>query len=411
MILSTKAIHLFLLSTISLFGTVECFISIGSKSISTIRANTSLAVHNDKNNYNQDSSPSDGLWNRRKAINAALSALVSIPNMALAVSDPVQAISSPKFTQDVSWPLGKVAFSLLPLAGTSSRRATVMETIVPDSMWTFDQIQGVVNVNVPVRMTVIKLSEEAGGGLWVYNPLAPTPQLIKMMKQLEIKYGPVKHIVLGTVALEHKATFGPFAQNYPEAEVWIQPGQWSFPFTIPIELSGVIQRGKRLHEIPNPRDESVSLGYNYYNKVPEWTSDFDYETLGPLTFQSVGAYSETAFFHKPSKTLLVTDCVIKVSDEPPLIIQEDPRAMLFHARDSIDDIVTDTPENRKRGWRRMVQFGLVFFPSQIDVVPFGKAISQAIKIDKSMKPLGEGAVPFSLYPWTWHANNAVRTSL
>jgi hypothetical protein len=48
----------------------------------------------------------------------------------------------------------------------------------------------------------------------------------------------------------------------------------------------------------------------------------------------------------------------------------------------------------------MVQFGLVFFPSQIDVVPASKAISQALKIDKGMKPLGEGAVPFSLYPWT-----------
>jgi hypothetical protein len=46
----------------------------------------------------------------------------------------------------------------------------------------------------------------------------------------------------------------------------------------------------------------------------------------------------------------------------------------------------------------MVQFGLVFFPSQIDVVPASKAISQALKIDKGMKPLGEGAVPFSLYP-------------
>ena len=48
----------------------------------------------------------------------------------------------------------------------------------------------------------------------------------------------------------------------------------------------------------------------------------------------------------------------------------------------------------------------VFFPSQIDVAPAGKAISQASKVDKSMKPLGEGAVPFSLYSWTWHENDA-----
>ena len=136
-----------------------------------------------------------------------------------------EAISSPGFTSEVSWPLGKVAFSLLPLAGTSTRRATTEECIVPDTIWTHDQIQGVVNVNVPVRQTVIKLSDEAGGGLLVYNPLAPTPQLMKFMKELESKYGPVRHIILGTVALEHKATFGPFAQNFPKATVWLQPGK------------------------------------------------------------------------------------------------------------------------------------------------------------------------------------------
>lgn len=54
----------------------------------------------------------------------------------------------------------------------------------------------------------------------------------------------------------------------------------------------------------------------------------------------------------------------------------------------------------------MVQFGLVFFPSQIDVVPFGRAIEESTKIDPSMKTLGEGAVPGALYPWTWHDNDA-----
>ena len=207
-----------------------------------------------------------------------------------------------------------------------------------------------------------------------------------------------------------KATFGPFAQNFPDATVWIQPGQWAFPLNLPIEFSGVTQRGRRLREIPTSNNiKDISKQYRYYaakDPIPEWTADLDFETLGPLKFQSVGAFSETAMFHKKSKTLLVTDSVVSVTDTPPKIIQEDPRGMLFHARDSINDIIEDTEENRKKGWRRMVQFGLVFFPSQIDVVPFGQAISDASKIDNRMKPLGEGAVPFSLYPWTWHDNDA-----
>ncbi len=143
-----------------------------------------------------------------------------------------------------------------------------------------------------------------------------------------------------------------------------------------------------------------------YNTQPEWINDIDYEILGPLLFRSVGGFSETAFFHKPTRTLLVTNTVVSVPAEPPPIIQEDPRAMLYHARDSIKDVVQDTPENRRKGWRRMVQFGLVFFPSQIDVVPFNRALKEAFQINSSMRTLGKGAVPFSLYPWTWHSGDA-----
>ena len=64
-----------------------------------------------------------------------------------------------------------------------------------------DQVQGVVNVNVPVRATIIKLKR---GGLWVHNPVAPTPEHLGLVRALEAAHGPVKHIVLGTVGLEHK---------------------------------------------------------------------------------------------------------------------------------------------------------------------------------------------------------------
>lgn len=282
--------------------------------------------------------------------------------------------------------------------------------------------EGVVNVNVPVRMTVIKLSEASGGGLWILNPLAPTPQLISEVRRLESLHGPVRHIVLGTVALEHKATFGPFGQYFTRATVWVQPGQWSFPVNLPLQFTGVVQGGERLRMLPTSRylhgertldDEVKSLGGSYRSQarkspVPEWTADIDYEMLEPLAFQSVGAYSETAFYHKSTKTLVVTDCVCSVTRTPPKIIQEDPRAMLFHARDSIDEVVVDDEATREKGWRRMVQFGLVFFPSQIDVVPFGRAVSDARKIDPSMRPLGEGAVPSSLYPWKWRGDSDVK---
>lgn len=44
-------------------------------------------------------------------------------------------------------------------------------------------------------------------------------------------------------------------------------------------------------------------------------------------------FSESVFYHKPSSTLIVTDCVVSVTKDRPLILQEDPRALLYHSRD------------------------------------------------------------------------------
>jgi len=122
--------------------------------------------------------------------------------------------------------------------------------------------------------------------------------------------------------LEHKATFGPFAQNFPKATVWVQPGQWSFPFGLPLEFLGVTQRGPLFREIPDSVTGEVERPFRYYNNgPPEWVEDIEYETLGPLRFKSVGGFSETAFFHKPSETLIVTDTVVSVTSDPPPIIQ------------------------------------------------------------------------------------------
>lgn len=343
------------------------------------------------------------------AANPASTIAAIVPKSAKTTVQPI--VQTPPFTEDLSWPLGKVAFSLLPLAGTSTRRATVQQEIVPDAIWTFDQLQGIVNVNVPVRQTVIRLSPAAGGGLWVHNPVAPTPQLLTMMRNLESRFGPIRHIVLGTVALEHKATFGAFAQRFPNATVWIQPGQWSFPIDLPIELEGVTQRGPKLRELPLPGRPVSSSVYEYYSRkdpTPEWAADFDWEVLGPFSFQSVGGFSETAFFHKSTRSLIVTDTVVSVTETPPAILMEDPRALLYHARDRSDVVIPDTEENRKRGWRRMVQFGLVFFPSQIEVVSVRRAFADASHVDPRMRNLGEGSIPISssLYPWTWASNDA-----
>ena len=125
-------------------------------------------------------------------------------------------------------------WGVLPV-GPYKRKKTIMESIVEDTIWTFDQKFGILNVQVPLRMTVIKLKE---GGLFVYDAIAATPELLGYMSLLEKEHGPVKHIVLGSVAIEHKVYAGVFAQKFPTAQIWVQPGQYAFPSNLPIQYLG-----------------------------------------------------------------------------------------------------------------------------------------------------------------------------
>jgi len=348
---------------------------------------------------------------RRSLIQRGIAIGASLGATPAAIAKQDFLVPNPPSSPQFFWPLGKVAFSLLPLAGTSTRRATVEEEIVKDTIWTHDQIQGVVNVNVPVRQTVIRLKS---GGLFVHNPVAPTPQLLQMMDRLVQQYGPVKHIVLASVAVEHKATFPAFASKFPQATVWVQPGQWSFPLNVPIELYGLVQRGRRLREIPVPGRPATKPQYETFaqkDPVPEWAAEIDYEVLGPLRFRSVGAFSETVFYHRATRTMLVTDTVCSLTQDPPAILQEDPRALLFHARDYATQRIEDTPEVRRKGWRRMAQFGLVFFPSQIEVRSVSEALQEAAQIPPELQNLGQGAVPGGkLYPWAWKSGDGDRVN-
>jgi hypothetical protein len=131
------------------------------------------------------------------------------------------SIEIPKKDSRLSFDLGKIAFSLLPLSPESvGRRKTILTEVVKDQIWTLDQIQGIINVNVPVRSTIIKLKD----GLFVNNPVAPTKECIDMVKEIEKKQGmKVKYITLASLALEHKGTSGAFSSYFPSAAVYVQP--------------------------------------------------------------------------------------------------------------------------------------------------------------------------------------------
>jgi hypothetical protein len=266
----------------------------------------------------------------------------------------------------------------LPLYPYGKRR-TLRQEVIKDTIWTFDQMQGIFYVVVPIRMTVVKLEK---GGLLVYAPVAPTPECIRLVKELVAEHGDVKYIILPTISgLEHKVFVGPFARCFPQAQVYVAPNQWSFPLNLPLSWLGL--PSKRTHILPEDSSQ-----------VP-FADEFDYAILDTIDL-GPGKFAEVAFLHKRSHTLLVTDSIVSVPADPPAIIQLDPYPLLFHAKDKASDIVADNQANRRKGWERITLFALYFRPSALDVPSWNSVFREALKApERSYKAY------FGLFPFKW----------
>lgn len=269
----------------------------------------------------------------------------------------------------------------LPIYPYSNRR-TIRTEVTPDTIWTFDQVQGIFYVIVPIRMTVVKL---ASGGLLVYAPVAPTGECLALMNELVEVHGEVRYIILPTISgLEHKVFVGPFARAFPQAQVWVSPDQWSFPINLPLSWLGLPQA--RTQTLP-PDSSQTPFG-----------DEFDYAILETIDL-GPGQFAEVAFFHHRSRTLLVTDTIVSIPFEPPPILVAELYPLLFHARNQVSDPILDTAANRLQGWQRICLFALYFQPNVLEIIAWGETCRNSLKAsDRSRQGY------FGLYPFQWRAN-------
>ena len=290
---------------------------------------------------------------------------------------PPEAPRQNRSLQEFSWPLWPV----VPIYPYSQRR-TLRTEVVPQSIWTFEQVQGILYVVVPIRMTVVKLEQ---GGLLVYAPVAPTPECLNLIRELIVEYGDVKYIILPTISgVEHKVFVSPFARKFPNAQVFVAPGQWSFPINLPLSWLGF--PAKRTHILPPD------------SRNTPFADEFDYKILGPLAL-GIGQFAEVVFFHKRSHTLLVTDTIVSIPNTPPAILQIDPYPLLFHAKDHTFHKVENTETTRRRGWQRISLFSFYFRPSVLDTIELGEAVRESWQApDRSKKAY------FGIYPFKWKPN-------
>jgi Domain of unknown function (DUF4336) len=261
------------------------------------------------------------------------------------------------------------------------KRQTIRREVVPDTIWTFEQVQGIFYVVVPIRMTVVRSSEK---GLLVYAPVAPTLECLRLLNELVQMYGDIQHIILPTISgLEHKVFEGPFARCFPHAQIWVTPDRWSFPVDLPLSWLGL--PADRTHILSADRTQSP------------FGDEFDYAILETIDL-GPGQFAEVAVYHKRSRTLLVTDTIISIPSTPPEIITADPYPLLFHAREEAGDLIDDTITERIKGWQRICLFALYFRPSSLEIPKWSNVFGQSLTaLDRSKKGY------FGLYPFRWRA--------
>mmetsp|Transcript_13032 Transcript_13032/g.18985 ORF Transcript_13032/g.18985 Transcript_13032/m.18985 type:complete len:494 (-) Transcript_13032:75-1556(-) len=306
------------------------------------RASTSrYTLKNDDGNND----PNDSIayiTDRRSIFSKASAAAAAATLVTISQPSPAQAT----ITSESTWPL----WTALPVAPYSRRRTIRYD--IGDGAYAFDQMIGIYYVQVPIRMSVVAVHQnDDTRGLVVYAPIAPTKECLRLMQELIDRHGPVRDIILPSVAVEHKVNSGPFARQFPNANFYVTNKQYAFPLNLPNSFLGLPSWTK-----PLPRSSSDSGDM--------WGGDLEHEVV--TVKPGIGSmYQDVALYHKQSKTLLVCDAVFGVSGEPPRILTEEEeytRALLFHARDTKDEIVEDTPENRRKGWRRIVLLFNFFFP-------------------------------------------------
>lgn len=306
----------------------------------------------------------DGL-SRRRAIQQGLRVSAVAAGLSIAA-----AVAEVKPTDYGLW-------GILPV-GTYKSKPTVKETIVPGQLWTLEQKFGILNVQVPLRMTVVRIGQD---GLLVYNPIAATRECVQYLRDIMAETGCIiKDIVVGSVALEHKVYAGVLAQKFHQAQVWLTPGQYAFPTNLPESFLGF------------PLGRTRMIPTSKLDAPLRWQNDLDWATLGPIISKD-GAFAETVLLHKPTKSLIVTDTAVQVTDDIPPTYQTDPSPLLYHARDTVTDVVKPTPETLRKGWRRVVLFGLYFNPAAITIKELDVALRER-RPDINGDFLG-------VYPWDW----------
>ncbi len=141
-----------------------------------------------------------------------------------------------------------------------------------DGLWIVDSVIG---PGAPVRMTVLRLGN---GDLLLHSPTRYEPGLHRSLERL----GRIRHLLAPNIV--HWTFIKPWQDALPEAQVWAAPG---------------------LRDRGQVRRSGLRIDHELADRPPmEWADEIDQAVV-----RGGAGFAEVAMFHRPSRTLLLTDLV------------------------------------------------------------------------------------------------------
>lgn len=169
-----------------------------------------------------------------------------------------------------------------------------LETIVPGQLWHATQPLRFGPLTLSTRMTVLR---RADGGLWVHSPILPSPALRSALDAL----GEVRQVVAPNRS--HHLFLRPFLQAYPRAQGYIAPG--------------LAAKRPDLAGLPSVADAAAEVCG---------------DELDAVFVEGLPVLEETVWFHRPSRTLIVTDLLFCFGSGAAPLTRWAARALGVHGR-------------------------------------------------------------------------------
>lgn len=151
---------------------------------------------------------------------------------------------------------------------------------VGPGIWIVDG--GIIKMNMLIfdlpfstRMTVVKLEDQS---LWIHSPITADEGLFEEIDKL----GEVKHLVSPNKI--HYVYIAEWKERYPEATAWSSPG---------------VEKRAESQSIATAFDRALTDA-----SPSDWSDEID-----QLIFKGSRALEEVVFYHKKSRTLILTDLI------------------------------------------------------------------------------------------------------